>query len=152
MPKLYLSLLSTQDLLSKQRQLMQCCVQRFTLLEAFVDAKMINENRFLSPELKYKRSLIEIIRRLNSVPPRKDLHMYIFNFLDSKCNTSNSQYQYKHWIYPYTSWKLLGRVLITSARASGYSPRQTSITGTWSPASTHLLRPKVCFIYFSICR
>ena len=37
------SLLSTRDLLSKHRQLMQCCVQHFTLLEVIVDGQMINE-------------------------------------------------------------------------------------------------------------
>ena len=50
---------------------------------------MIDENRFLSPELKCRRSLIEIIRRLHSVYPRK---AYIFNFLDSEYNISDVQY------------------------------------------------------------
>ena len=36
-------MLSTRDLLSKQRQLMQCCVKRFTLLKAIVDEQMTNE-------------------------------------------------------------------------------------------------------------
>ena len=53
-------MLSTRDLLSKQRQLMQCCVKRFTLLKAIVDKQMTNEYRFLSSELKYRRSLIEM--------------------------------------------------------------------------------------------
>ena len=40
------SLLSTRDLLTKQGQLMQCCVQCFTLLEAIVDEQMLNEYHF----------------------------------------------------------------------------------------------------------
>ena len=60
-------MLSTRDLVSKQRQLMHCCVQRFTLLEAIVDEQMTNEYRLLSSELKYRRLFIEIIRRLKSV-------------------------------------------------------------------------------------
>ena len=57
----------------------QCCVQRFTLLDAIVDEQNDNEHRFLSPELKYRRSLIEIIRRLRSVPIRKIFHTDSFN-------------------------------------------------------------------------
>ena len=41
----------TQGLLSKQRQLIQCCVSRFTLLEACTDEQMLGEHRFFSPEL-----------------------------------------------------------------------------------------------------
>ena len=74
------SLLSTRDLLSKQRQLMQRFVQRLTVLEAIMDEQMNNENLFLSPELKCRRSLIEIIRRLKTVPPRKDFHTYTGTF------------------------------------------------------------------------
>ena len=70
-------MLSTRDLVSKQRQLMQCCVQRFTLLEAIVDEQITNEYRLLSPELKYRGSLIEIIRRLKSVQPSRFTHVYI---------------------------------------------------------------------------
>ena len=91
--KWYLSLLSTRDLLSKQRQLVQCCVQRFTLLEAIVDEQMTNEYLFLSLELKYGRSLIEIIKRLKSMPPRNAFHTYTFNFLDSKYNMNDGQFQ-----------------------------------------------------------
>ena len=48
---------------------------------------MIDENRFLSLELKCRMSLIEIIRRLHSVHPRKiSTRSYIFNFLDSEYN------------------------------------------------------------------
>ena len=94
--KWYLSLLSTRDLLSKQRQLMQCCVQRFTLLEAIVEEQTTIEYRFLLPELKHRRSLIEIIRRLKSVPPRKGFHTYTFNCLDSDYSMGDGQYQYKY--------------------------------------------------------
>ena len=69
-------LVSTRDLLSKQRQLMQYCVKRFTLLKAIVDEQMTNEYRFLSSELKYRRSLIEIMRRLKSVQPSGFTHVY----------------------------------------------------------------------------
>ena len=69
-------MLSTRDLVSKQIQLMHCCVHRFTLLEAIVDEQMTNEYRLLSPELKYRRSFIEIIRRLKSVMPSK---IHVFN-------------------------------------------------------------------------
>ena len=88
-----------RDLLSKQKQLMQCCVQRFTLLEAIVDEQMPNEYRFLTfllPELKYRRSLIEIIRRLEYVPPKKGFHAYAFNVLDSEYNMSDGQHQCKY--------------------------------------------------------
>ena len=58
---------------------MQCCVKRFTLLKAIVDKQMTNEYRFLSSELKYRRSLIEIIRRLKSVQLKISgfTHVYI---------------------------------------------------------------------------
>ena len=57
---------------------------------------MINENRFLPSELKYRRSLIEIIRRLNSAPPRKGFHTYIFNYLDSEYSMSDVQCEHKY--------------------------------------------------------
>ena len=57
-----------------------------------MNKQMIDENRFLSPELKCRRSLIEIIRRLHSVHPRKGFHTYIFNFLDSEYNINDVQY------------------------------------------------------------
>ena len=74
---------------------MYCCVQRFTLLKAIVDEQMTNEYCLLSPELKYRRSLIEIIRHLSlySLP---GLHTYTFNFLDGEYNMSDGQYQYKY--------------------------------------------------------
>ena len=56
---------------------MQCCVKRFTLLKVIVDEQMTNEYRFLSSELKYRRSLIEIIRRLKSVQLSGFTHVYI---------------------------------------------------------------------------
>ena len=67
-------------------------MQRFTLLEVIVDKQMIDENRFLSSELKCRRSLIEILRRLNSVHPTNRFHMYIFNLLDSEYDISDVQY------------------------------------------------------------
>ena len=85
-------MLPTRDLVSKQRQLMHCCVQHFTLLEAIVDEQMTNEYRLLSLELKYRRLLIEIIS-LYSLP---GLHTYTFNFLDGEYNMSDGQYQYKY--------------------------------------------------------
>ena len=81
--KWHLSLPSTRDLLSKQRQLMQRCVQRFTLLEVIVDEETVNENCFLSLELKRRRPLIEIIRRLKYVPPRKSFSQLNIPLLDS---------------------------------------------------------------------
>ena len=77
---------------------MQCCVQRFTLLEVIVDKQMINQNRFLSPELsRLLKSLgFEIIRRLKSVPPRKGFYKYIFSFLDSEYNMSDVQCKHKY--------------------------------------------------------
>ena len=56
-------------------------MQHFTLLEVIVDEQMIDENHFLSPELKCRRSLIEIRRKLTFCVPK---HTYIFNFLDSE--------------------------------------------------------------------
>ena len=50
---------------------------------------MIDETRFLSSELKCKRSLIEIIRRLHSIHSRKSFHAYTFNLLDSEYNISD---------------------------------------------------------------
>ena len=55
-----------------------------------------NEYLFLSLELKYRRSLIQIIKRLKHVPPRNSFHTYSFNFLDSEYNMNDGQYQYKY--------------------------------------------------------
>ena len=60
---------------------------------------MPNEYRFLmflSPELKYRRSLIEIIRRLEYVLPKKGFHAYAFNVLDNEYNMSDVQCKYKY--------------------------------------------------------
>ena len=60
---------------------MQCAMWRATFHSAGCYRGRANDNeyRFLSPELKYTRSLIEIIRRLRSVPIRKVFHTDSFN-------------------------------------------------------------------------
>ena len=52
-------MLSTRDLLSKQRQLMYCCVQRFTLLKAIVDEQMTNEYRCCHRSLNIEGRLLK---------------------------------------------------------------------------------------------
>ena len=47
-----------------------------------MDESVIDENRFLSSELKCRRSLIEMLR--HSVHPTNRFHTYIFNFLDNE--------------------------------------------------------------------
>ena len=65
-----------------------------------MDEQTIDENRFLSPELNCRRSLIEIMRRLKSVPPTNkgfsQLHIQLFyskyNMIDSQCNNYKGAY------------------------------------------------------------
>ena len=65
---------------------MQCCVQRFTLLEAIVDEQMTNEYLFLSLELKYRRSLtvLKLYERLKVCTAKEGFpHLHV-QLLDSK--------------------------------------------------------------------
>jgi len=81
---------------------MQCCVQRFTLLEVIVDEQTVNENRFLSPELKSRRPLIENCKALKVRATEEGFSHVHLPLLDSEYNLIDSQCQYKHYIYPYT--------------------------------------------------
>ena len=88
-----LSLPSTQDLISKQRRLMQCCMQRFTLLEAIMDEQTVNESCFLSPELKHR---IEKYKALKVCAAEEGFLHINLPLLDSEYNLIDSQCQYKY--------------------------------------------------------
>ena len=75
---------------------MQCCVQRFTLLEVIVDEQTVNKNCFLSLELKRRRPLIENYKALKVCAAEEGFSHVHLPLLDSEYNLIESQCQYKY--------------------------------------------------------